>query len=97
MSTIPSPTVQRKLLVAEASTVEEPTITVPSAETPRASLENGRITIETAAATDTLYQLTSWATEQGLELDELTVTRTSLEDVYLQLTENAKGEEEGGA
>jgi len=70
---------------------------LPEALRGQALLENGRITIETAAATDTLHQLTSWATEQGLELEELTVSRTSLEDVYLQLTENAKGEEEGGA
>ena len=59
-----------------------------------ATLEGGRVTIETVAATDTLYQLTRWATEQGVELEELTVSRRSLEDVYLHLTRGANGEQD---
>ena len=36
-----------------------------------------------------LYELTSWAVQQNLSLDGLEVTRPSLEDVYLQITEQA--------
>jgi ABC-2 type transport system ATP-binding protein len=36
--------------------------------------------------TEDLHRLTSWATGHGIELENLTVTRPSLEDVYLQLT-----------
>jgi ABC-2 type transport system ATP-binding protein len=36
--------------------------------------------------TRTLHELTSWALANGVALDELTVTRPSLEDAYLELT-----------
>ena len=36
--------------------------------------------------TAVLHALTSWAIATGVELDGLTVTRPSLEDVYLELT-----------
>lgn len=49
------------------------------------SVENGAVTLTTADATRTLHALTGWAIERGLELDALTVTRPSLEDIYLQL------------
>ncbi len=41
--------------------------------------------IETAEVTTTLRSLTDWAVTQGVDLDALTVTRPSLEDVYLEL------------
>ena len=41
--------------------------------------------IETGAVTSTLRSLTNWAVSQGVDLDALTVTRPSLEDVYLDL------------
>ena len=34
-----------------------------------------------------LHRLFGWAIDNGVELDGLEVTRPSLEDVYLQLTE----------
>jgi ABC-2 type transport system ATP-binding protein len=37
--------------------------------------------------TETLHQLTGWAIGQGIRLDGLEVTRPSLEDVYLALTD----------
>lgn len=37
-----------------------------------------------------LYRLTRWAEEQGAELGELTVQRPTLEDVFLELTGEAK-------
>jgi ABC-2 type transport system ATP-binding protein len=47
--------------------------------------EDGRIVMQTTTPTKSLFELTSWAHEQGLELEELAVTRPSLEEVYLSL------------
>jgi ABC-2 type transport system ATP-binding protein len=46
----------------------------------------GRIAFTTAAPTRDLAPLVAWAAERGAELEGLTVTRPSLEDVYLELT-----------
>ena len=43
-------------------------------------------TAEVADVTSTLHMLTTWAVDHHLELEDLTVTRTSLEDTYLELT-----------
>jgi ABC-2 type transport system ATP-binding protein len=51
--------------------------------------EDGRLALTTEAPTQALFALTTWATEHGLELGELTVRRVSLEDVYLELTGGA--------
>ena len=48
--------------------------------------EHGFVTISTPAPTDTLHRLTGWALESGRELADLSVSRPSLEDVYLELT-----------
>ncbi len=45
------------------------------------------------AATKTLYAVLSWANEAGVELDELTLTRPSLEDVYLRLLDAQEPED----
>ena len=50
---------------------------------------NGEVTIETETPTRTLMPLLIWADVRGLELDGLSVTQPSLEDVYLQLTREA--------
>jgi ABC-2 type transport system ATP-binding protein len=50
---------------------------------------DGLFTVRTGAPTETLHQLTSWALARGLTLDQLTVERPSLEDVYLGLTATA--------
>jgi ABC-2 type transport system ATP-binding protein len=47
---------------------------------------DGRVELATANLTATLYRLTSWAVERGIELDDLSVVRPTLEDVYLELT-----------
>ena len=41
--------------------------------------------ITTAAPTGSLHRLTGWAVEQGIELEELSVTRPSLEDLFIEL------------
>ena len=45
-----------------------------------------RVELRTTEPTRALHVLTTWALGRGEELDVLTVTRPSLEDVYLQLT-----------
>jgi hypothetical protein len=55
--------------------------------------DNGRVTVRTTEPTAALYELTAWARGRATELEALTVTPASLEDVYLGL---AEGEEEGG-
>jgi ABC-2 type transport system ATP-binding protein len=49
--------------------------------------DNGRLSFETTAAGRDLLPLLAWAWEHSKELDGLTVTRPTLEDVYLELTD----------
>ncbi|GIU91921.1 MAG: ABC transporter [Acidimicrobiia bacterium] len=51
-----------------------------------ARLEGDRVVVETDRPTETLHRLTSWATERGIELQDLEVHRPGLEDIYLELT-----------
>jgi len=48
------------------------------------------ISIETHDPTRALYELTSWAVQAQLTLEGLEVTRPSLEDVYLGITESSE-------
>jgi ABC-2 type transport system ATP-binding protein len=48
-----------------------------------------RVEVRTADPTATLHTLTKWALDHETVLDEITVTRPSLEDVYLELTVGA--------
>jgi ABC-2 type transport system ATP-binding protein len=57
-----------------------------------ASARDGRISLVTTEPTRTLHALTSWALESGTPLDDLSVTRLSLEDVYLRLSEEPEEE-----
>jgi ABC-2 type transport system ATP-binding protein len=50
-----------------------------------ATREGTGVRVETDAVAQTLHALTGWAIERSIDLDGLTVTRPSLEDVYLQL------------
>ena len=55
-------------------------------ELPLAAREaDGRALIETADVTGALHALTAWALGRDIALGQLTVTRRSLEDVYLEL------------
>jgi ABC-2 type transport system ATP-binding protein len=49
-------------------------------------LDGDRLEVTTDDATAIVHRLTSWAIERGLALDDLTVSRPTLEDVYLALT-----------
>ena len=46
---------------------------------------SGRYTITTSTPTGSLHQLTGWAVEQDIELQELSVSRPSLEDLFIEL------------
>jgi ABC-2 type transport system ATP-binding protein len=59
---------------------------LPALGPERPRLEDGRVTLRTAAPTGALHTLTGWALARGTELEGLAVTRPSLEDVYLRLT-----------
>ncbi len=50
--------------------------------------ESGRVTVRTSEPTRALHAITGWALDHGVDLADLTVTRPSLEDVYLHLTED---------
>ena len=60
----------------------------------RAVPDGERLVVEVGEATEVtrvLHELTGWALDAGVELAGLTVTRPTLEDVYLQLTGDAHG------
>jgi ABC-2 type transport system ATP-binding protein len=48
--------------------------------------DDGAVIIETTDVVRALYTLTTWAIDRQVDLVDLTVTRPSLEDVYLELT-----------
>ncbi len=50
---------------------------------------DGLFNIQTDTPTNTLYELTRWATERGIELEELSVSRPSLEDIFVELVRPA--------
>jgi len=51
------------------------------------ALEAGHAVLRTSEPVPALHALTAWALDHGHELRDLEVTRPTLEDVYLQLTE----------
>ncbi|HEX9475147.1 MAG TPA: ABC transporter ATP-binding protein [Candidatus Dormibacteraeota bacterium] len=53
-----------------------------------AKADGDDIELETMDPTRTLYELTSWAVEAGISLEGLEVARPTLEDVYLQITQD---------
>jgi ABC-2 type transport system ATP-binding protein len=81
-------------LVGSRGDVTRVTFRLPDgAPHPPASLTGGaepggRISIETAEPTKLLHGLTSWAITEGVGLLDLTVSKPSLEDVYLELTKS---------
>ena len=68
-----------------------PAAGLPEAVFGAAHLQNGRATIETDEPTRTLHQMTHWASEAGIELEELRVMPVSLEDIYLGLAGAGSG------
>ncbi|MBI2764345.1 MAG: ABC transporter ATP-binding protein [Chloroflexi bacterium] len=59
---------------------------------------DGTVSIATAAPTETVRLLTEWARTRGFdELPAITITRPSLEDIYLEMVESAGAVTEGRA
>ncbi len=66
----------------------------PPAELPvsTASVSGGSVEVRTNNEIDALYELTRWARERNVRVTGLTVSRHTLEDVYLKLTGEAADE-----
>jgi ABC-2 type transport system ATP-binding protein len=64
---------------------------LPDAVRDGARVDAREISLDVADPVPVLRELTTWATDRGVGLPELTVRRPSLEDVYLELTEQADG------
>ncbi|MGH2407782.1 MAG: ABC transporter ATP-binding protein [Candidatus Limnocylindrales bacterium] len=62
---------------------------LPESVRPGAVVSNGGVALTTTDPTRTLHDLTSWALEHAIRLEGLEVSRPSLEDVYLAITEPA--------
>ncbi len=77
-------TLPPQLDTADAASVFEPVLGAPVRVSGR--LVEANVDHPTAA----VHRLTGWAVEQGIELEALTVSRASLEDVYLALTGSAE-------
>src|SRR5215218_4426739 len=54
-----------------------------------AVIDHEHVRFRTGSPTRDLAPLISWAAGRGMELERLTVTRPTLEDIYLELTEEA--------
>ena len=62
---------------------------LPSAVRDGARIDASAVSMSVVDPVPVLRELTNWATERGVGLPELSVRRPSLEDVYLELTEQA--------
>ena len=58
---------------------------LPEGLSERAKVEGPRVEVDSRQPTRDLHELTTWALAEGLELHDLTVTRTSLEEIFLEL------------
>ncbi len=52
----------------------------------RSASGQGTYEIRTMTPTTALHQLTTWAVENGIEFEEIAVTRPSLEDIFIEVT-----------
>jgi ABC-2 type transport system ATP-binding protein len=58
-----------------------------------ATVAEGTVQLASDDPTRALHELTGWALERGIRLDDLEVSRPSLEDVYLEITGGEAGVE----
>ncbi len=66
-----------------------PAIALPDLAPATVTVDGRGAVVRTQHPTAALHVLTGWALESGIHLDGLTVSRPSLEDVYLELTVEA--------
>ena len=81
-----APTRLRFLLVGGADDL-------PDGLAEAATVTDRTVSITTDDPTGALHQLTGWALRRGIRLDDLEVSRPSLEEVYLQITGGQAGVE----
>ncbi len=73
----------------------KPSAALPGGLAAAAELDGDRVVITTADPTRLLHDLTTWAVGAGVDLDDLSVARVSLEDVYLRVSAgHGTGDEE---
>lgn len=70
----------------------EPAKPLTKALAAMATTADGVVTMQTPTPTATLAAVTAWAVKNKIELEDLTVSRPSLEDMYLQLAGEGTGE-----
>ncbi|MGA8044746.1 MAG: ABC transporter ATP-binding protein [Dermatophilaceae bacterium] len=68
------------------------TVDLPTVGTER-RVAGSDVEVRTASPTADVATLSAWAVERGLEFEDLTLTRPSLEDVYLDLVDTDRPEE----
>jgi ABC-2 type transport system ATP-binding protein len=68
---------------------------LPRELTSRATIDGDRVEMASEDPVRALHALTGWALEHNVDLRRLNVARSSLEDVYLQLTSSAEREQSG--
>jgi ABC-2 type transport system ATP-binding protein len=56
---------------------------------------DGFVELQPSDLTQTVHRLTGWAIDNGIALDDLTIDRPSLEDIYLELTGDLPSREKG--
>jgi ABC-2 type transport system ATP-binding protein len=81
----PPETIAGRSSAATTITFSVPAAVAASVPLAAARRDNGTFAVESADPTRDLHRLTSWAIDGNITLDVLTVTRPSLEDVYLRL------------
>ena len=59
-----------------------------------ASSDDGAYSLVTDSPTRSLQELSTWAVENGVELEELTVTHPTLEDLFIELVGETGGRRE---
>jgi ABC-2 type transport system ATP-binding protein len=69
---------------------------LPSGVRAVARIDADAVSLSVPDPVPVLRELTNWATERGVGLPGLLVRRPSLEDVYLELTDGARGAGKGG-
>jgi ABC-2 type transport system ATP-binding protein len=77
----------RELMPGTVISFRKPELELPEGMRELTSLRDGLVTIDTDVPTKTLRHLTNWATDSGIDLADLRVVPTSLEDIYLRLVE----------
>jgi ABC-2 type transport system ATP-binding protein len=70
---------------------------LPAAVGARARIDAGAVSLNADDPVPVLRELTNWAIERGVGLPSLQVRRPTLEDVYLELTDQPDGAGEGPA